>query len=285
MAKRLIISELPINTRKWRKFAQYAIKKVEPVVEEKKPEPVPDPKGGKPPAKGEAAKEAAKVVEPIKNFDNLISQTTIPLEAKEVEERIVKFMEFESEGAALDEFLLSLGDYIDVAKAKTERWKLLINTFQKQITNMDEIDHTKDQLQGLVDFWEGIKLNSPVAQLNALILAANPPVDPKGGKPVEVQVVDNERYLEFVCKCVRRAMELPETDFNELNETLNNKVKVDQACEEGIISMLKSRVDNLSQDIVDKQRKRFIVLEEKVKQMLESKTLSGGENKITVKQL
>lgn len=74
MAKRLIISELPINTRKWRKFAQYAIKKVEPVVEEKKPEPVPDPKGGKPPAKG----EAAKVVEPIKNFDNLISQTTIP---------------------------------------------------------------------------------------------------------------------------------------------------------------------------------------------------------------
>jgi len=49
--------------------------------------------------------------------------------------------------------------------------------------------------------------------------------------------------------------------------------------------MLKSRVENLSLDIVQKQRKRFMVLEEKVKQMLESKTLSGGENKITTKQL
>jgi hypothetical protein len=44
-----------------------------------------------------------------------------------VEERIVKFMEFEFEGQAFDEFLLSLGDYIDVVKAKTERWKLLVN--------------------------------------------------------------------------------------------------------------------------------------------------------------
>jgi hypothetical protein len=34
MVKRLIISELPINTRKWRKFVQYQIKRIEP--EEKK---------------------------------------------------------------------------------------------------------------------------------------------------------------------------------------------------------------------------------------------------------
>lgn len=87
-----------------------------------------------------------QAVEQPKQFDNLISQTTIPVEAKEVEERLVKFMEFESEGAALDEFLLSLGDYIDVAKAKTERWKLLINSFQKQVTNPEEIDQAKDQL-------------------------------------------------------------------------------------------------------------------------------------------
>jgi len=158
MIKRVIISELPINTRKWRKFAKYVIKRIEPVVEEKKPEPVPEVKGGKAPVK-----DAPKPTEPVKQFDNLISQTTIPAEAKEVEERIIKFMEFESEGAALDEFLLSLGDYIDVAKAKTERWKLLINAFQKQVTNADEIDQAKDQLQGLVDFWEGIKVNNPVA--------------------------------------------------------------------------------------------------------------------------
>ena len=47
--------------------------------------------------------------------------------------------------------------------------------------------------------------------------------------------------------------------------------------------MLKLRLENLASDVVEKQRKRFLVLEEKVKQMLETKTLSGGENKITTK--
>jgi hypothetical protein len=62
-----------------------------------------------------------------------------------------------------------------------------------------------------------------------LLIAANPPVDAKTGKVAENAPSDNDnkRYLEFVCKCVRRAMELPETDFNELNDSLNNKVKVD----------------------------------------------------------
>lgn len=100
-----------------------------------------------------------------------------------------------------------------------------------------------------------------------MIVAANPPVDPKTGKAPETapQDNDNKRYLEFVCKCVRRAMELPETDFNELNETLTNKVKIDTACEEGIAAMLKTRLENLASDIVEKQRKRFAVLEDKVK--------------------
>jgi hypothetical protein len=40
-------------------------------------------------------------------------------------------------------------------------------------------------------------------------------------------------------------MELPETDMNDLNETLTNKVKVDQSCEEGIINLIKSRSENL----------------------------------------
>jgi hypothetical protein len=43
----------------------------------------------------------------------------------------VKVEEFESEGSSLEEFLLSLIDYQDLVKAKTERWKLQINRFQK----------------------------------------------------------------------------------------------------------------------------------------------------------
>lgn len=179
MVKRLIISELPINTRKWRKFVQYQIKRIEP--EEKKIVVELD-KQGKP-----IASQPSK--DPVKNAAeaNIVSQTTIPSnidpkEVQHVEEKLVKFQEFETEGAALDEFMLSLGDYIDVIKAKTERWKLLINAFQKQVTNIDDLDQSKDQLQGLVEFWESIKTSSPVAQLNAIIGVAAPVANAKDAK-------------------------------------------------------------------------------------------------------
>ena len=93
-------------------------------------------------------------------------------------------------------------------------------------------------------------------------------MNPKDAKQQEVVAPtenENKRYLEFICKCVRRAMELPETDFNELNDTLSHKIKVDAACEEGVLGLLTARVENLTQDIVVKQRKRFMILEEKVK--------------------
>ena len=47
------------------------------------------------------------------------------------EEKYFKFSEFEVEGSALEEFLLTLGDYSDVVRAKTERWKTLVSAFQK----------------------------------------------------------------------------------------------------------------------------------------------------------
>ena len=42
------------------------------------------------------------------------------------EEKHLQIKEFESEGASFEEFLLSLGDYTDVVKAKSERWKTCI---------------------------------------------------------------------------------------------------------------------------------------------------------------
>jgi hypothetical protein len=52
-----------------------------------------------------------------------------------VEEKHFKFDEFESEGNALEEFLLTLGDYSDVVRAKTERWHNLLSQFNKQATD------------------------------------------------------------------------------------------------------------------------------------------------------
>ncbi len=43
------------------------------------------------------------------------------------------------EGSALEEFLLTLGDYSDVVRAKTERWKALVSTFQKSSTDGDQV--------------------------------------------------------------------------------------------------------------------------------------------------
>ena len=45
------------------------------------------------------------------------------------EEKHYKFSEFEAEGSALEEFLMTLGDYSDVVRAKTERWKTLVSAF------------------------------------------------------------------------------------------------------------------------------------------------------------
>jgi uncharacterized radical SAM superfamily protein len=56
--------------------------------------------------------------------------------------------------------LLSLIDYQDLVKAKTERWKLQINKFQKQIPN-ETVDKLKEELTSVVEFWEGIKVNNP----------------------------------------------------------------------------------------------------------------------------
>ena len=95
MAKRLVLSELPINTRKWRKFCYYQIKKIEPV-EERKPEVQLDKKGNpitKPGAKPDP-KQQVPVAEPL-------SETASIMEKKEpqyVEEKIFKILEFESEG-------------------------------------------------------------------------------------------------------------------------------------------------------------------------------------------
>jgi hypothetical protein len=44
-----------------------------------------------------------------------------------LEEKHFKFDEFETEGNALEEFLLTLGDYSDVVRAKTERWHNLLS--------------------------------------------------------------------------------------------------------------------------------------------------------------
>lgn len=48
-------------------------------------------------------------------------------------------------------------------KAKTERWKLQINRFQKQgVTGGQEVvDKLKEELESVVSFWEGIKINNP----------------------------------------------------------------------------------------------------------------------------
>lgn len=91
-----------------------------------------------------------------------------------VEEKHLRIKEFESEGASFEEFLLSLGDYTDVVKGKSERWQKSISVFGKQITDAEVVlDEEKGRLTALVEFWEGIKTNNPVSQLQALCAAVD----------------------------------------------------------------------------------------------------------------
>jgi hypothetical protein len=113
-----------------------------------------------------------------------------------------------------------------------------------------------------VEFWDGLKVNSPAAQLAQICTA----------------VEASPRLLEFCCKCIRRAMELPELKVDELIDLLINKVKIDNKVEIDVSDILTKRFELLEQDIVLKQRRRFEQLEVEVKVLLEQKALNGGNN-------
>ena len=140
-----MLSELPINSRKWRKYANYVIKK--PVLSEEDQ------------AKMEEQKTKIAAGEEIPE-DQLIK------EPEATEEKHLSIDEFEPEGASFEEFLLSLGDYSDIAKSKSERWHKQIGQFNKHITDSEVVvEEEKERVTALVEFWEGVKTNGSIAQL------------------------------------------------------------------------------------------------------------------------
>ena len=78
-------------------------------------------------------------------------------------------------------------------------------------------------------------------------------------------------------------MENPETDLEELQRILTETVRTNPDDMLPVLDINDNRKKNLDQDIVVKQRQRFELLEEKVKTLLEERTLSGGSNQITAK--
>lgn len=99
-----------------------------------------------------------------------IPESELIVDPEPFEERMIKVGEFEKEGQAFEEFLLNLVDYQDVVKAKTDRWKLQINRFQKQATRGDEaVEKLKVALSEMVEFWEGVKVSNPMMHLNSVL--------------------------------------------------------------------------------------------------------------------
>lgn len=88
--KRAMISELPANARRWRKYVQFHVKRPELPEDQRLKKEDQDRRI----AAGEVIPEGELIREP-----------------EPFEERIVKVDEFESEGSSLEEFLLSLIDY------------------------------------------------------------------------------------------------------------------------------------------------------------------------------
>lgn len=103
-----MLSELPINTRKWRKYSQYIV--VNPQLDEE--------------TKIKQAIQRDKL-----SRGEQIAEVDLIRDPEPYEEKHYKFSEFEAEGSALEEFLMTLGDYSDVVRAKTERWKTLVSAF------------------------------------------------------------------------------------------------------------------------------------------------------------
>jgi hypothetical protein len=186
MLRRAMISELPIASRKWRKYAQYV---------QVRPELTPEER--------EKQEEQQKRAE----LGAEIPESELIREPEAYEERLFKLDEFEDEGHALEEFMLSLMDFQDVVKAKTEKWKESVSQLQEQISDGEEVvAKLKETIAAKVEFWEQVRLTKPSAQLSALIQAR------AGGSA-------NPRFLEFCCKCARRALETGDyTSFADLGK-------------------------------------------------------------------
>ena len=253
MLRRAMISELPIASRKWRRYAQYVVQRPQLSEEEK-----------------ERQEEQQKRIE----LGEEIPAEELVKDPEPYEERLYKLDEFEDEGHAVEEFLLSLNEFQDVVKAKAEKWKESIASLQSQISGGEEATAgLRDAVSAKVDFWEQVKLVKPAAQLTALIQAHD-------------SGAENPRYLEFCCKCIRRAMETGDyQSFEELGQRVREGVKVAEDDEAAVETRLNERLEYLDKDIVRKQRKRFAALEERVKHMLEQQSLSGGNATLGTKKL
>jgi hypothetical protein len=84
-----------------------------------------------------------------------------------------------------------------------------------------------------------MKTNNPIVQLTNICAA----------------VEASPRLLEFACKCVRRAMEMPEITVDQILDALQTKLKNPDHTD--VLELLKSRIINLMEDVVLKQRTRF----------------------------
>lgn len=105
MLRRVMISELPITSRKWRRYSQYVVQRPQLSEEEK-----------------EKFEDQQKRIE----MGEAIPAEELIKEPEPYEERLYKLDEFEDEGHALEEFLLCIVDFQDIVKAKTEQWRAQI---------------------------------------------------------------------------------------------------------------------------------------------------------------
>ena len=71
-------------------------------------------------------------------------------------------------------------------------------------------------------------------------------------------------------------MEMPDVNLDELAEILENKITASDEIQEDVLQLLLKRGENLENDRVEKQRKRFELLEEKIQKRLEQKSLGGN---------
>lgn len=117
MLRKVMISELPIVTRKWRTFSQYVVQRPQLTDEEK-----------------EKQEQQAKRIE----AGEVIPSDELIRDPEPYEERLYKLEEFEEEGDAFEEFLCGLIDYQDIVKAKMENWKAQVAALESSVSGGEE---------------------------------------------------------------------------------------------------------------------------------------------------
>ena len=171
------------------------------------------------------------------------------------EEQVNEWVEeCELEGAAFEQWLMQIVVFEKYAGRSAQKWSNLLSRMLPKTQSEEAkacVMQMSEQIAKMVEFWASIK-DSPSNALQTLQVEGD---------------VQSSKYLEYSCKGIRRMLQQKEKANEAVILKAIEDVQVDKFLFEEIEKKLAEKEENLQNDVVKKQIRRFELLEERFNRM------------------